>query len=51
MLGFSLVAGAGYAVWRAIEANRAESDTGWRPQPFPFPPEPRSDGGEPTAEI
>jgi hypothetical protein len=42
ILGLGLIAGAAYAVWRAIEANRAEHDTGWRAQPFPFPPEPSS---------
>jgi hypothetical protein len=42
MLGLGVLAGVGYAVWRAIEANRAESDSGWRAQPFPFPPEPNA---------
>jgi hypothetical protein len=40
-LGF--FAGAAYAVWRAIEANRADQGTTWDPQPFPFPPQPRTD--------
>jgi hypothetical protein len=42
MLGLGALAGIGYAVWRAIEANRPEREVGWEPQPFPFPPQPRS---------
>ena len=41
VLGAGVIAGAAYAVWRAIEANRPEGDTDWEPQPFPFPPQPR----------
>jgi hypothetical protein len=40
--GLGLLAGAAYAVWRAVEANRTPSDTAWEPQPFPFPPQPRT---------
>ena len=42
VLGVGVIAGAAYAVWRAIEANRPEGDTDWQPQPFPFPPQPRA---------
>ncbi len=42
VLGVGVIAGAAYAVWRAIEANRPEGDTDWEPQPFPFPPQPRA---------
>lgn len=42
VLGAGAIAGAAYAVWRAIEANRPEGDTDWEPQPFPFPPQPRA---------
>ena len=45
VLGFGVVAGASYAVWRAIEANRSERDLQWEPQPFPFPPQPRDNAG------
>ena len=41
-LGLGLLAGAAYAVWRTIEANRVEHDQTWEPQPFPFPPQPRA---------
>jgi len=44
-IGLGVVAGAAYAVWRAIEKNQMPGDSGWEPQPFPFPPQPRS--GEP----
>ena len=42
VLGAGAIAGAAYAVWRAIEANRPAGDTDWEPQPFPFPPQPRT---------
>jgi hypothetical protein len=42
ILGVGVLAGATYAVWRAIEANRTEQgDAEWESQPFPFPPQPR----------
>jgi len=41
-LGLGLLAGAAYAVWRAIEANRVAGESEWEPQPFPFPPQPRT---------
>ena len=47
-LGF--LAGLGYAIWRAIEANRSESPSNWEPQPFPFPPQPR-EPREPTPPV
>ena len=59
ILGFGVVAGVAYTVWREIEANRADQgDTAWESQPFPFPPQPRAsqrhwldpvDGGCPTS--
>jgi hypothetical protein len=46
-----VLAGAAYAVWRAVEANRRPDDPGWEPQPFPFPPQPRrpADPSDPGA--
>ena len=41
ILGLGALAGATYAIWRAVEQNRADRDLGWTPQPFPFPPQPR----------
>jgi hypothetical protein len=41
-LGLGLLAGAAYALWRAVEANRVEHGHEWEPQPFPFPPQPRT---------
>jgi hypothetical protein len=43
MIGVGLLATGAYAVWRAIDDNRRLDDTGWEPQPFPFPPLPRTD--------
>ena len=43
LVRLSIFAGAAYAVWRAIEANRADNRTTWDPQPFPFPPQPHTD--------
>jgi len=40
-VGLGLLAAGAYAVWRAIDINRALNDTGWEAQPFPFPPQPR----------
>jgi hypothetical protein len=48
MLGFGVVAGAAYAVWRAIEANQVGDDRAWEPQPFPFPPQPRAEATRET---
>jgi len=42
LLGVGMLAATAYAVWRAFDARRAESDVSWEPQPFPFPPVPRS---------
>jgi hypothetical protein len=41
IFGVGVLAGVGYALWRAIEANRSGRDDGWESQPFPFPPQPR----------
>jgi len=46
VLGAGLLAGAAYAVWRTIEANKRDDDVGWEPQPFPFPPQPRNDAAQ-----
>ncbi len=41
LLGLTALAGAGYAVWRAMESRRAASPVTWDAQPFPYPPQPR----------
>ena len=46
--GLGILAGLAYTVWRAIEANRVGPDPGWEPQPFPFPPQPRTTAPPPT---
>ena len=40
ILGLGLLAGAGYAVWRAWERSRVDTGFEWQPRPFPYPPEP-----------
>src|SRR5713101_5444545 len=43
-LGLGVIAGAGYAVWRAFEQRAATPDGSgarWQAQPFPYPPQPR----------
>ena len=47
VLGLGVLAGATYAVWRVIEANRVATDASWEPQPFPFPPQPSATRVEP----
>jgi len=54
VLKLGVLAGAGYAVWRYFEKQRSDSGVGWEPQPFPYPPQPRSpeplsDEGAPAA--
>jgi hypothetical protein len=39
-LGLGLLAGAVYAIWRALETRRDAADVTWTPQPFPSPPMP-----------
>lgn len=41
-IGLGLLAGAAYALWRAMDANRMTGESEWEPQPFPFPPQPRT---------
>ena len=48
VLKLGVLAGAGYAVWRYFEKQRSDSGVGWEPQPFPYPPQPRS--SEPIAD-
>ncbi|MGH9049089.1 MAG: hypothetical protein ACRDY4_05105 [Acidimicrobiia bacterium] len=42
VLKVGVLAGAGYAVWRYFEKRRSDSGVGWEPQPFPYPPQPRT---------
>jgi hypothetical protein len=51
VLGLGVLAAAAYAIWRASEQRRSETGISWRPQPFPFPPEPRADGDDPEEQA
>jgi hypothetical protein len=47
-----IVAGIGYAVWRAVKARippPAVGDVSWETAPFPFPPAPRPGERAPSA--
>jgi hypothetical protein len=46
-VGFGVVAGAVYALWRAVDANR--TTVGWEAQPFPLPPQPGAAAPAPAA--
>jgi len=41
VLGLGVLAAAGYAAWRALEARKVNTGITWQPQPFPYLPEPR----------
>jgi hypothetical protein len=40
LLGVGALAAMGYAVWRAYERRRIDTNMNWDPQPFPYPPQP-----------
>jgi hypothetical protein len=40
LLGLGILAGMGYALFRALSARAASTPTTWEAQPFPFPPRP-----------
>ncbi len=49
LLKLGVLAGAGYAVWRYFERQRGESEVAsWEPQPFPYPPQPRTESAATT---
>jgi hypothetical protein len=41
VLGLGVLAAAGYAAWRALEARKVDTGVTWQPRPFPYLPEPR----------
>jgi hypothetical protein len=50
-VGLGALAGIAYAIWRAVAPPGGSTTVTWEPQPFPFPPTPRT-GPEPaTAEL
>lgn len=53
VLGMGVLAGAGYALWRAYERRSETAEVRWEPQAFPFPPTPASrepGAAKPTAQ-
>jgi hypothetical protein len=59
LFGLSMLAGAGYALWRAYDRRKVDTGVTWDPQPFPYPPQPHTDApavdtpavATPTAEV
>jgi hypothetical protein len=51
MFKLGLLAGAAYAVWRWLEAQRSESDLRWEAQPAPYPPRPRIEESPPATPV
>jgi hypothetical protein len=51
MFKLGLLAGAAYAVWRWLEAQRSESDLRWEAQPPPYPPRPRIEESPPATPV
>jgi len=47
VLGLGALAAATYAIWRKLSRLMSSPGLNWEPQPFPYPPQPRS---EPAAE-
>ena len=43
LLGLSVFAAAGYAMWRAYERRKIDTGVTWDPQPFPYPPQPHTE--------
>ena len=50
IMGLGILAGATYAVWRAVAARKPTPGAGWQAQPFPFPPQPAADATSPWIE-
>jgi hypothetical protein len=47
LLGLGILAGACYALFRAVSSRTVSSGTPWEAQPFPFPPQPAVDTTSP----
>jgi hypothetical protein len=42
MVGIGLLAAVAYAAWRWWDSQRQSAGTDWEPQPFPYPPTPKT---------
>jgi hypothetical protein len=47
LFGLSVLAAAGYAMWRAYERRKVDTGVTWDPQPFPYPPQPHTEAAAP----
>jgi hypothetical protein len=58
VVGLGLLAGLAYAAWRWWDTQRESAGTDWEPQPFPYPPTPKTQddaatapGGSPADDV
>ena len=51
LLRVGIIAGVGYALFRAFSSRPASTTTPWEAQPFPFPPQPAIDTASPWVEA
>jgi hypothetical protein len=51
LLGLGILAGAAYAIWRAVSSRTTPGTAGWQPQPFPFPPQPSIESTSPWVDA
>jgi hypothetical protein len=51
LLGFGVVAAAGFAMWRAYQRRKMDTGVTWDPQPFPYPPQPHTEAPTPNARA
>jgi hypothetical protein len=50
LLGLSIIAGAGFALWRTVSDRTPPGSVAWETQPFPFPPQPAVEATPPWVE-
>ena len=53
LLGMGALATMGYALWRAYERRKVDTGVNWDAQPFPYPPQPRTEdkAAEPVENV
>jgi hypothetical protein len=51
VFGLGALAAATYGVWRKISPRTSSPGLNWEPQPFPYPPQPRSEPSTPAPEA
>ena len=51
MVGLGLLAGIAYAAWRWWDSQRQSAINEWEPQPFPYPPTPKTTDDAPATST